>query len=52
MINHTVLLQHAQQKDPKNRVDVRTRPLTDFIDFLGSKSVLFSWPLWCFMRSI
>jgi len=42
MINHTVLLQPAVRKGPKNRVDVRTRLHTDFIDFLGFKSVLFS----------
>jgi hypothetical protein len=42
MINHILLLQPTQQKDPKNRVDVRTRLHPDFIDFLGSKSIFFS----------
>ena len=35
-------IQAGDRKDPKNRVDVRTRLHTDFIDFLGFKSVLFS----------
>ncbi len=52
MTNHTVLLQPAQQKDPKNRVDVRTCMHPDFIDFLGLKSVFVFWLCLCFDRFI
>jgi len=45
-------IQAGVRKDPKNRVDVRTCLHTDFIDFLGFKSIFVFWLCLCFDRFI
>ena len=41
---------NRHNKDPNFFANVRTCTPTDFIDFLGLKSVFFFWPLCCFGR--